>query len=208
MQFDNHDARIKYYPLRFVRATLDGIVQPPLPDGYSFCFYRDGDRDAWIDIEKSAKEFHTFEDGVSAWNRYYSAHEAELPERMLFVRDESGKKIATATAFCDVFGEDTTGAGWLHWVAVQREIQGRGLSKPLIARTLLRLKELGYTHAIVPSQTTTWLACKIYMDFGFVPTEDSVRENRDGWRILKALTHHPALASFDAADLSEFLIEK
>ena len=33
-------------------------------------------------------------------------------------------------------------------------------------------------------------------------------ESRDGWRIMKALTNHPALTEFDAASEQEILSEK
>ena len=105
-------------------------------------------------------------------------------------------------------GEDRSGDGWLHWVAVRREEQGRGLSKPLIAYTLSRLRELGYTHAKIPTQTNTWLACKIYLDFGFRPVPENAVESRLGWQILKRLTGHPALAQFAAAADEDVFGEK
>ena len=51
---DNHDFRIRYYEL-LLEADIGDIPERPLPAGYSYAFYQDGDRDAWIDIEKSAR---------------------------------------------------------------------------------------------------------------------------------------------------------
>lgn len=42
-------------------------------------------------------------------------------------------------------------------------------------------------------QTTTWLACKVYMDLGFLPVEQNLKHNYEGWQIIKALTKHNAL---------------
>ena len=56
MRFTNHDDRIRYYPLLLERS-LKELPSIPLPEGYRYVFYRPGDRDAWIDIEESAKEF-------------------------------------------------------------------------------------------------------------------------------------------------------
>ena len=81
---------------------------------------------------------------------------------MFFIVDPYGKKVATATAF---FDEKLPG-GWLHWVSVSRDAQGKGLSRPLIAHTLHRLQALGYKELFVPTQTTTWVAAKLYLDFG------------------------------------------
>lgn len=82
MNFDNHDERIKYYELLLYNDTVDEIKEYPLPEGYSFVYYNDGDRDSWIRIERSAKEFETCQDGIKAWEKYYGGHEAELCSRM------------------------------------------------------------------------------------------------------------------------------
>ncbi len=208
MTFDNHDSRIKYYELLLKRDDLDNIPKYSLPDGYKFVFYKSGDRDAWIDIEKSAKEFESYEQGLESWNKYYGGKDGELVNRMVFVENLKGEKVATASAFYDIYGRDKSGAGWLHWVAVRREYQGKGLSKPLIAYVLNVMRSLGYTHAKIPTQTTSWLACKIYLDFGFVPIPENAVNSRDGWRIVKTLTGHKALAEFDPVDLEEILNDK
>lgn len=36
---------------------------------------------------------------------------------MFFIENAAGEKIATATAFYDIYGCDTSNDGWLHWVA-------------------------------------------------------------------------------------------
>ena len=194
--FDNHDPRIRYWPL-FLERGLEGSPDYPLPEGYRFVFDRPGDRDSWIAIERSAGEFDRCDQGLAAWEKYYGNHQEELPRRMLFLVDEkTGEKAATATAFYDVIHGDPSGSAWLHWVAVRREYQGQGLSKPLVAKALSVMKELGYTHVKVPTQTTTWLAVKIYLDMGFLPTPQSAETARDGWRVLRTRTGHPARADF------------
>lgn len=207
MNFDNHDERIKYYELMLERKNLEDIPTFPLPDGYRFVLYKSGDRDAWIDIEKSAKEFRTYEDGLKSWNEYFGGKDGELVRRMVFIETDGGEKVATATAYYDIYGRDKSGAGWLHWVSVRREFQGKGLSKPLISHTLEVMRSHGYSHAKIPTQTTSWVACKVYLDFGFTPIPRNAERNRDGWRIVKALTNHPALAEFTPADPKEILAE-
>lgn len=203
-KFDNLDPRIKYYDL-ILRASLDNIPQLPLPPGYSFAFYQDGDRDTWIDIEKSAKEFSTYQQGLDAWNRYFAGHELELENRMAFVTNENGDKVATATAYRDITGRDQSGDAWLHWVSVSRGCQGRGLSKPLITHVVKIMRDMGFSHAKIPTQSTSWLACKVYLDLGFRPVPENAVHSRDGWRIVKRLTNHPALTAFDAASDDEIL---
>ena len=201
---DNHDFRIRYYEL-LLEADIGDIPERPLPAGYSYAFYQDGDRDAWIDIEKSAREFSTVEEGERAWGRYYAGREEELKSRMVFVVNAAGEKVATATAFYDITGRDTSGSGWLHWVAVRREEQGKGLSKPLITHVLSIMGKMGQTHAKIPTQTTTWVACKVYLDLGFRPIPKNLINSRDGWRIIRHLTEHPALVTLDPASDDEIL---
>ena len=200
----NHDPRIRYYEL-MLRGEITDMPEIPLPAGYHYEMYRPGDRDAWIEIEKSAKEFDTREQGLDAWKRYYAEHTDELPGRMVFVVNEAGEKVATATAFYDVRGIDQSADGWLHWVAVRREDQGKGLSKPLISHVIQIMKALGQTHCKIPTQTTTWVAVKVYLDLGFRPIEKNLVNSRDGWRIVKRLTDHPALSEIEAAKDEEVL---
>ena len=194
-RFDNHDFRIPYHEL-MLEMRLDDIPEMPLPAGLHYRNYTPGDREIWIDIEKSAKEFGTREDGEAAWERYYAGRENELETRMFFVADESGRMLATATAFYDIRTGDDGKTGWLHWVAVRRDAQGQGLSKPLIAHVLRYMKKLGYTRAVVPTQTTTWLACNVYLDLGFRPIPGNAKQDEAGWRIIRTLTNHPALSGF------------
>lgn len=207
INLDNHDSRIKYYQLLLER-DLDNLPQYSLPAGFSFTFYQTGEEDTWIAIEKSAKEFDTNDQGKKAWERFFSTREEILKNRMLFIQNSEGEKVATATALFDITGRDESGSAWLHWVAVRRDFQGLHLSKPLITRCLSLMKELGYTHAKIPTQTTTWLACKIYLDLGFRPIKKNAISSRDGWRIIKALTNHCALIDFDAAAYDEIIDDK
>ena len=202
--FDDHDSRIRHYDLLLERP-LTGIPYYKLPEGYRFTHYQDGDRDAWISIEQSAKEFSSAGQGLDAWRRYYSGRENELKDRMVFIVADNNEKVATATAFYDIDGKDGPETGWLHWVAVKRSHQGKGLAKPLLSHTFARMKALGYTHARIHTQTTTWLACKIYLDFGFLPVPQNAVSSAAGWRIMKRLTGHPALKAFPCATDDEVL---
>jgi GNAT superfamily N-acetyltransferase len=167
--------------------------------------FRPGDEDAWIAVERSAREFDDRAEGEKAWQTYFAGHEAELETRMFFVTDPAGEKVATATAYHDIRRPDDGVNGMLHWVAVRRDHQGRGLSKPLAAEALRRMKELGYRRAVVPTQTTTWLACKVYLDLGFRPIPRNAERSRAGWEIVRALTDHPVLADFSPADVTRWL---
>ena len=116
-----------------------------------------------------------------------------------------GEKVATASAYFDVIHGDPSGSAWLHWVAVRRDRQGRGLSKPLVAKALEVMARRGDTHVKVPTQTTSWVAVKVYLDLGFRPIPQNAVNSREGWRIVRALTGHPALGEFPPAAMEEIL---
>ena len=73
MRFDNHDARIRYYEL-LLEGDLDGVPRYPLPEGFRFVFFRPGDRDAWIGIERSAGELTSYAQGDRKSTRLNSSH--------------------------------------------------------------------------------------------------------------------------------------
>ena len=197
--FDNNDRRIRHFELMLSRS-LDVLPACPLPAGFHFVRYAPGDRDAWIRIEQSAREFGSFEEGEAAWERYYGSRTDELTGRMLFVETDGGEKVATACAMYDVFGRDSSGSAWLHWVSVRRDHQGRGLSKPLVSEAFRIMKSLGHARVIVPTQTNTWLAVKVYLDLGCRPIPENAIRCETGWRIVRTLTEHPALSSFPPVD--------
>ena len=190
-KLDNHDSRIRYVHLTMERADLDGIAHFDLPEGYRFVLYQPGDCEHWMEIERSAKELPTREAGLAAWERYYGGLEDTLRDRMLFIENAKGEKVATATAYA------AGDWGQVHWVAIRRDEQGRGLARPLIARVLELLKQLGHDRAFLTTQTTTWVACRLYLQFGFVPAQARLEQEREGWRILHALVEHPALSAFE-----------
>ena len=203
MILDNHEDRIRYYELILQRRDLSGIPQFPLPEGFTFVFYRPGDEEDWIRIEISARELADVQQGREVFLKYYGGQETELVRRMVFLVNPEGKKIATATAWWDIRGKGPTPVGMLHWVAVAREAQGLGLARCLISRTLSLMAELGHTGAVVPTQTTTWVACKLYLDFGFLPIPRNLEHSRTGWCIMRSLTDHPALDMLPRARLFE-----
>lgn len=93
-----------------------------------------------------------------------------------------------AFAFYDIHAGDSPDNGQLHWVAIKKEAQGKGLSKPLITHTLEKMKALGYGKIKIHTQTNTWLACKIYHELGFMPSEESLNKHRFGWKMAGLLT--------------------
>lgn len=195
-EIHNHEERLKYYELLLEKEVTGPFPEVPLPEGYRYVNYRDGDCKDWIAIEYSAREFISEEEGRKSWARFYGGKEAELYDRMFFIETDTGEKAATATAFYEP--RDPEGCGWLHWIAVKQEHQGKGLARPLISHVLNRLVELHYAKIKIPTQTTSWVAVRLYLSFGFRPVPKNAVTSREGYRMMRTLTGHPSLHEFPA----------
>ena len=169
------DRSIPWISLGMRLGALDQLPEFALPRGYEWRYYAPGDENAWAAIETSAGEFERTEDALIRFRHYYP-DTSLLSGRMIFLTDQ-GVPYATATAW----GEGETGD--LHWVAIDREHQGRGLSKPLVSLALHRMLKLGYRSAVLNTQTASWVAIRVYYEFGFLPFLRQPEEI-EGWRIV------------------------
>ena len=203
MLIENHDSRIPYYELILEKDASEPIYEYPLPDGFRYVLFQPGDETEWIEIELSAKEFEKYVHGRKAFHRYFGGYEKELCSRMVFVVSPDGEKVATATAWRDIRCPEVTSKGVLSWVAVKQQWQNFRLSKPLITHVMKLMQTLGAERLVVPTQTTTWVACRVYLDLGFHPVLANLEKNRKGWMIIKRLTEHPALSEVESASLGD-----
>ena len=170
------DTSVEMIELTMERENLENLPVHLLPEKYGWRFYRPGDALHWARIETSAGEFSQVEAGLRRFERDFP-DQAALPERMLFLTDK-GLPFATATAWYE-----KDGAGLLHYVAIDAAHQGQGLSRPLTALALNRLRELGHRRARLGTQTWSWVAIRVYHEFGFHPLVCEKRERR-GWSIV------------------------
>ena len=187
------DNTIKYHHL-LLKIELNDIKKYDLPEDYEFVFYKDGDEKDWINIELSAQEFIEYEEGINAWNEYYTNNKKDLYNRLIFIVDKKSKeKIATVTSYYNTWTNNKNEA-YLHWVAIKKEYQGLKLARPLISFALNNLKALGYKEAFISTQTTTWLAAKLYLDFDAYPYD--LNKELTGFQILKGIIgNHDKLMS-------------
>lgn len=176
------DRTIPWINLYMSLDGLDDVPFYPLPSRYGWRFYEPGDLSHWARIETSAGEFEREADAPAKFRRYFPEDEP-LRERMLFLTDH-GVPFATAAAWFD--GDDPA-TGILHWVSVDADHQGQGLSRPLVSLALRRLRELGHRRAVLKTQTASWVAIRVYHDFGFRPMLRDPSEI-EGWRLVSEKT--------------------
>jgi len=165
-----------------VRNTLDNIPQFALPAPYAVRWYRPGNEAAWRRIQTAADKFNTFPPEKFA--QQFGTDPATVAQRMCFLCDGRNREVGTMTAW---FGEAAEWEGWgrVHWVAVVPELQGLGLSKPLMAATLTRLAELGHTRAYLTTATVRPTAINLYLKCGFLP---HIRDAADlrAWQLVRS----------------------
>ena len=141
----------------------------------------------WINIHIESGEFCAIEEGINIFHDFYDSFIHELEKRCIFIVDDiTNEKVGTATI--SLLSKKEYGyTGAVDWVAIKRDYQGRKLSRPLITKILEIASKLGHKGIVLHTQTTTWLAAKLYLDFGFNVLN---KEEKIGWSILKTLTNH------------------
>ena len=184
------DKSLPYFGLYFRREAGTPPIACPLPDGYNFVFFCDGDETSWARVETSVLEFDSEFAALMYFKERFMPYVDDLRLRCLFIENSDGEKIATSTAWWGF----TNGQRrpWLHWVAVDPRYQGQGLGKAIIARAVERMIELdGDVDFFLHTQTWSHRAIGIYMMNGFKPTREKAlyTEKQDNCRkALKILS--------------------
>lgn len=186
--------KIEYIPVTMINENLAEAPYFPLPDGFYSSTYRKGDDIWWAKIEASVNEFKSVDKALEHFHSEFGSHEEELKNRCFFIEDDENLKIGTATAwYNDSFLRESYGR--LHWIAICPEYQGRKLGKPLVSLAVERLKEL-HDKAYLTSQTTSYKAINIYLDFGFRPFLTDNSNCTRAWTLLANHLKHPAIVQF------------
>jgi GNAT superfamily N-acetyltransferase len=179
------DKTVKYVFLHMTYNNLENIPEYQLPEGFWFRFYRPGDENIWAEIEVSSGDLPDKDTALKRFHEDYGGKEKDLEDRMLFILNDKSEPIGTATGFYMSSPISEIITGHLHWVAIKKEYQGLKLSKPLITEAMRLMRKHGHRGAYLGTQTTTWLACKIYLDLGWKPYDKDHDESfKEGWEIV------------------------
>ena len=162
--FDN---TIKYYELLMKYDDTSKYIKYDLPKGYHYEFYKPGDEYDWIDIHISSEEFTSIDEWLEIFHKFYDYFINDLNKRCIFiVEDNTNKKVGTVTISL-LKNKEYDYEAACDWLAIRDEYQGKKLSKPLISKMVELANNLGHKKIILHTQTTTWLAAKLYLDYGF-----------------------------------------
>lgn len=169
--------------LQMIRKDANDIPQYELPEGYRFRMFKDGDQELWSNIETRVDEFKTEDDALARFEREFGDQIHEMEERCLFIENEAGETIGTTTAWYGDLKGDGKIRGRIHWVGIVPEYQGRGLSKPMLSKAM-NLLARRHDEFYLTSQTTSWQAINMYLNYGFEPVR--MDENYDAaWTMME-----------------------
>lgn len=168
--------------ISMTRENLDVIPEFDLPPGYLLRWYQPGDERYWVAIQRQADLYNAI---TSELFTQQFGLAGELPARQCYLTDRSGTPVGTASAW---FNPDYRGQpyGRVHWVAIVPEMQGRGLSKPLLSAVCHRLRELGHRRAYLTTAPQRTAAICLYLKFGFRP-EIISPEDEEEWAKIRSL---------------------
>ena len=175
------------------RERLDDVPQYELPQPYAVRWYRPGDEEIWTDIWRRCERYREITPELFADE--FGTDAEFLGQRQCYLLDGEGTAIGTATAWLPAEGYDST-CGRVHWVAIVPEMQGRGLSKPLMTIVLNRMRQLGYRRAVLTTESPRTVAIRLYLNLGFLPDIRSRRQLLT-WREIRRRINHPALKKLD-----------
>lgn len=181
---------LMYYELLMTFSNTSKFQRYDLPDGYYYEFYQSGDEKQWVEIQLESGSICNSEKALEYFHNFFDYFKDELYKRCFFIVNDNNEKIATATISLLENNEGEYEAT-VDWVAIKKEYQGNGLSKPLISKLIEVANHLGHKKLLLHTQTHTWLAAKLYLDLGFEPYK--MNNEPEGWQILKTLTNHPRL---------------
>lgn len=180
---------IKYIPLTMVRGHMYALPVFTFPAGYTLRTYVPGDEQVWAAIETAAGEFATEEDGRARFMEDYGGALADLADRLFILESPRGEAIGTATAWYGTFdGEER---GRVGWVGIVPSAQGKKLAKPLLSAVMARLA-IDHRTAYLTTQTTSWRAINLYLNFGFAPHAVE-GEAAEGWALMERVLRRKIL---------------
>lgn len=187
------DKTVPYIGAIMVNDSPTEYPRFELPAGYLITGYQPGFEFAWADLHIEIEQFSTQAEGVKMYRQEFFTHPERLRKNCLFVLDEDAN-VAAVGALWDGnhFG---TVHPRIHWIATHPAHQGKGLIKALLTRLMDLHIEQGGGPLYLVTQTWSYRAINLYMQFGFAPylgkkpmnwvQDDYDAENRRAWRIIE-----------------------
>ena len=181
--------KLASHSINMIRPHMRMIPKVAFPPGFGIRPMKLDEAALWTDIERAAEGSPN---GVpdDLFHREFGHDQQAIPQRCFIIVNETGDGVGTISAWYDpdFRGQDY---GRIHWVAVRRTYQQRGLGKAGLSFALHRLAEW-HERSYLITQTHRLPAIKLYLNFGFLP--DLVPEGAiEHWRQVQSQLEHPSL---------------
>ena len=180
-----------------VKMECDDLINFPrvaFPPGYSIRPYQPGDEAAWQHLHRIGDPLSQVDFNDAFFVEQFGRDLEVLRSRMFYVESATGEVAGSISAWST---DDQPAQGLIHWVIVHPEHRRRGLSKPMMSHAMQRLAQSHQQAVLGTSLARPW-AIKVYLDFGFVPADEELRDptHLQGWGLLQQYINHPRLATW------------
>jgi mycothiol synthase len=144
------------------RPWLGDLPVIAVPESYTVRAYQHGDLPALCDLlTRAFGETEPWDEG-RVRRTLVDADDVEET----YVVAESDRLLATASARLTA---RYPASGYLHWVAADPDVQGKGLGTLISARVLRHFREHGLRDAVLETHNFRLPAIRSYLRLGFVP---------------------------------------
>ena len=173
-----------------VRYDMRTIPFHALPEGFSLRPMCVRDISLWTDIWRDVEDSNVI--GDTLFENAFGCDWDEIGRRCFIVSDSFGRSAGTISAWFEKSFAGFENWGRIHYVAVRRAYQGRGLGRGMLSSAMNVLADLGHNRSFLVTQTYRHTAIRLYLDCGFVPHIVSP-ESLASWREVAAVLPHPSL---------------
>jgi mycothiol synthase len=161
-------------------ASLDGLPEIEVAEGYRLRTYQEGDLTAW---GRLISECIGGQYDEAACRESLLMGTPQFSPEDLFFAERDGEPVGTTCALRKYLPGE--GPGHLHMVAVTAAHRGHHLGRALIVAALRRFGELGYRGVILSTDDFRLPAIRTYLDLGFEPVL-SHESHAERWRLVRA----------------------
>lgn len=191
------DKSIPHVAVLLVKNDPADYPRYHLPEGYSFESFRPGREEDWIRIHLDSELIDGEEAARNTLEKEFKVDPEGMTKRMWFVIDPEGRAVGTISMWPGgAFGPNYER---VHWVAVEKSQQGKGLSNAMMTKALDVYNEVNEGRPLfVHTQTWSFVAVTLYEKFGFVPymgpkpmnwsaEADFEADSVKGWAIIREM---------------------
>ena len=177
------DRSVENIHLLMVKDNLE-FSEIPLLEGYKFLMYSSDLKKKWTDIQVSSGHILERTEGERYFEEVFLKKEEKLEELMIFIEGPDKEIVGTGAIWEGKhFQNDKKREYRLHWIAIDPKHGGKGLAKALVSKLLTIFKDKKMGEGLyLSTQTCSYVAIKIYQNFGFQPY--NLEKDKKGWNIV------------------------